>query len=143
MLQLGMESESVRILVIEDDIDQMRVLVRTLQTAGFQVIQAYGGADALRKLKTQKPDLVLTDLSMPQMTGAEVIRAVKADPKTRDIPCVAVTAHMWDYFAEHAGQAGCDGWISKPFKAGRLIEEIGRQLAIRGDSLSHAGPKHT
>lgn len=132
-----------RILVIEDDIDQMRVLVRTLQGAGFQVVQAYGGPDALRKIRAQRPDLILTDLSMPQMSGAEVIRAVKGDPKTRDIPCVAVTAHMWDYLAEHAGQAGCDGWISKPFKASRLLEEIGRQLTIHGDSVSHTTPKHT
>jgi CheY-like chemotaxis protein len=137
-----MEAGSVRILVIEDDIDQMRVLVRTLQNAGFQVVQAYGGADALRKVKMQEPDLILTDLSMPQMSGAEVIRAVKADPQTRHIPCVAVTAHMWDHFAEHAGQAGCDGWISKPFKANRLLEEISRHLVMSGDAASHRPPKH-
>ena len=104
-----------KILVVEDEPDIMRIITHALTAAGYQVIPAYGGEDAIRKVKTHMPDLVLTDLSMPKVSGVEVIQAVKDDPETRHIPVVAVTAHVWGGLAQSAGQVGCDGYISKPF----------------------------
>jgi CheY-like chemotaxis protein len=126
-------------MVIEDDPDLMRIIVRTLQMNGFEVIQAYGGEDAMRKMKLRKPDMIFTDLAMPKMTGVDVIRAVKKDPETRTIPCVAVTAYMWDTIATFAGQAGCDGFIAKPFKASRLLDEVAKHIDLPGRLPSRPG----
>lgn len=118
-----------RILIIEDDPDIMRLLNRTLTSAGYQVVHAYGGEDALRKIQTNVPDLVLTDLAMPRMSGVQVIQTLKRDPETAHIPVVAVTAHMWDGIAQSAGQAGVDGFINKPFSSKTLLQEVAAYLA--------------
>ena len=118
-----------KILVVEDDPDIMHILMHALTGAGFKVVPAYGGEDAIRKVHLHKPDLVLTDLAMPKVSGVEVIHAIKTDPATKHIPVVAVTAHVWDSIAQSAGQVGCDGYISKPFTAKQIIQEIYRHLS--------------
>jgi len=125
-----MDGRAARIMVIEDDHDLMRLITHTLTAAGFQVIQAYGGQDGLRKVRLSRPDLILTDLAMPQMSGVEVIQRVKSDPQTQCIPCVAVTAFMWDSIAQCAGQAGCDSYLPKPFNAVRLLQEVAKYVAL-------------
>ena len=127
-----MDASAARIMVIEDDHDLMRLITHTLSRAGLHVIQAYGGQDGLRKLRLNRPDLILTDLAMPQMSGVEVIQRVKSDPHTNSIPCVAVTAFMWDHIAQCAGQAGCDSYLSKPFNAVRLLQEVAKYVALPG-----------
>ena len=117
-------------MVIEDDPDLMRLLTHMLKAAGFQVVQAYGGEDALRKVKQHKPDLILTDLAMPKMSGVEVIHQIKHDPETELIPCVAVTAFMWDHIAQSASQAGCDSFIAKPFNSVRLLSEVAKYVPV-------------
>jgi len=117
-----------RILVVEDDADIMRILVQTLTTAGYEVVPAYGGEDAIRKVKGQKFQVVLTDLAMPKVSGVEVIQAIKTDPDTSQLPVIAVTAHVWDGIAQSAGQVGCDGYISKPFSTKQLVMEVQKHL---------------
>ncbi len=117
-----------KILVVEDDPDIMRILTHALTTAGYQVVPAYGGEDAIRKVKAQMPDLVLTDLAMPKVSGVEVIDSIKRDPDTQQIPVIAVTAHVWDGIAQSAGQVGCDGYISKPFNAKHVVQEVEKHL---------------
>ncbi len=117
-----------RILVVEDDPDIMRIITHVLSAVGHQVIPAYGGEDAVRKVRTQKVDLVLTDLAMPKVSGVEVIHTIKGDPETRHIPVLAVTAHVWDGIAQSAGQVGCDGFISKPFNTKQLVQEVQKHL---------------
>jgi CheY-like chemotaxis protein len=119
---------TAKILVVEDDPDIMRILTQTLSAAGFQVVPAYGGEDAIKKVRTHMPDLVLTDLAMPEVSGVEVIERVKQDPETQQIPVVAVTAHVWDGLAQNAGQVGCDGYLSKPFTAKQLLQEVHKFL---------------
>lgn len=113
-----------KILIVEDDPDIMRILSQTLSSAGFHVVPAYGGQDAINKVRAQMPDLVLTDLAMPKVSGVEVIEKIKQDPETRQIPVVAVTAYVWDGLAQAAGQKGCNGYISKPFTAKQLLQEV-------------------
>ena len=125
-------------MVIEDDPDLMRLLSHMLKSAGFNVIHAYGGEDALRKVKAQRPALVITDLAMPQMSGVEVIHRIKSDPETAGIPCVAVTAHMWDHIAHSANQVGCDSFIPKPFNAIRLLQEVTKYVPVPGRLPSRA-----
>lgn len=127
-----MEQAAPRIMVIEDDVDLMRLMLHILRSAGYQVVQTYGGADALRKVKMQKPDLVLTDLAMPGMSGVEVIAQIKGDEETRHIPCVAVTAHMWDHIAQAASQSGCESLVGKPFNSVRLLQEVTKYVPLPG-----------
>lgn len=125
-------SRPYRILVVEDDPDLMRIISYTLTSAGYEVVRAYGGEDALRKI--EKPggfDLILTDLAMPKMSGVEVIEAVKTNPDTSHIPIIAVTAYIWDGIAQSAGQVGCDGFIAKPFERTHLLEEVEKHLPPR------------
>jgi CheY-like chemotaxis protein len=117
-----------RILVVEDDPDIMRILVQTLTSAGYEVVPAYGGEDAIRKVRGQKFQVVLTDLAMPKVSGVEVIHAIKNDPETSHLPVIAVTAHVWDGIAQSAGQVGCDGYISKPFSTKHLVMEVQKHL---------------
>jgi CheY-like chemotaxis protein len=118
-----------KILVIEDDPDIMRLLIRTLSGAGYQVVHACGGEDALRKIQAFVPDLVLTDLAMPRMSGIALIQMLKQNPETAHVPIIAVTAHMWDEIAQSAGQAGVDGFITKPFSSKTLLQEVAANLA--------------
>lgn len=117
-------------MVIEDDPDLMRLMSHTLTSAGFNVVQAYGGEDALRKVKLHPFDLILTDLAMPKMSGVEVIQRVKTDPETKHIPIVAVTAYMWDNIAQSAGSVGVDGFVAKPFTAVRLLQEVAKYVPL-------------
>jgi len=125
-----MEASIARVMVIEDAPDLMRLTAHILQSAGFRVVQAYGGEDALRKVKLHKPDLIVTDLAMPKMSGVEVIDKIKHDPETAHIPCIAATAFMWDQIASAASQAGCDGFVAKPFDALRLLHEVSKFVAM-------------
>lgn len=117
-----------KILVVEDEPDIMRIITHALTTAGYVVVPAYGGEDAIRKVKAQRPDLVLTDLAMPKVSGVEVIQAIKSDPETQHIPILAVTAHVWDGIAQSAGQVGVNGFISKPFNMKQLVLEVQKHL---------------
>jgi two-component system, cell cycle response regulator DivK len=121
----------VRILFVDDDPDSMRILGYALRNAGYELVPAYGGADAIAKVKRLRPDLVITDLAMPQVNGVEVIYTIKNDPDTQHIPVLAVTAYIWDSIAHSANQAGCDGYISKPFSAKDVIAKVREHLMSR------------
>ena len=116
------------ILIVEDDPDILRILAHTLTNAGYQVISAAGGEDALQKIKEQKVDLVLTDLAMPKVSGVEVIQQIKRDPETQHVPCIAVTSYVWDQIGATAREVGCDGYIPKPFNNRQLLHDIQKYL---------------
>lgn len=120
------------ILVVEDEQDQMAILTQVLTRAGYRVVSAYGGEDAIHKVKARKIDLVVTDLAMPKVTGIELIQTIKSDPATQHTPVIVVTAHVWDHVGQAASQAGCDGFISKPYTAARLIQEVHKYLKPAG-----------
>jgi CheY-like chemotaxis protein len=124
-------NRKAKLLVVEDDPDIMKILVRTLSDAGYQVVPAYGGEDAINKVRSQKFDLVLTDLAMPRVSGVDVIQAIKANKETANIPVIAVTAHVWDTIAQSAAQVGCDGYVSKPFSPKQLVTELEKHLKPR------------
>lgn len=120
-----------KIVVVEDDPDMIVIIQHALKMAGHAVILALGGEDGIRKIKMHRPDLVVTDLSMPHVSGIQVIAAMKDEPETSDIPIVAVTAHIWDPLAHSAANWGCDAFISKPFNRQNLLSEINRLLRER------------
>jgi CheY-like chemotaxis protein len=95
MMAAASRARGKTILVIDDDPDIVRIIRYMLRDAGCQVSYAYNGADGIQKAKAEKPDLVLTDLSMPNVSGIEVIDALHNDPETQHIPILAVTGHAW------------------------------------------------
>lgn len=123
-----MASERQRILCVEDDPDILRIVTATLKVAGYDAVPAYGGEDALRKLEKETFDLILTDLSMPLMSGIELIQIIKQDPTRKGIPIIAVTAFVWDAMGQSAAELGCDGFLSKPFGSKDLVREVQKHL---------------
>ncbi len=117
------------ILVVDDDPMNLK-LVRVLLTAeGYDVRTAADGGEALAALSSFRPSLVLMDLELPDMDGVELIRRLKADPATRDIVVVALTAHAMKGDEEKALAAGFDGYIAKPIRTRSLASFVAARVA--------------
>lgn len=115
-------------MVVEDDPDAMTITSTMLTIAGYHVLQASSGANALSTLRSQKVDLVLTDMAMPGMSGVDVIAAIRADPFTRKIPVIAMTALRWEELTQSVGQVDCNCHLDKPMGKDLLLREIEKQL---------------
>jgi len=111
-----------RVLLVEDNEDNFELVRFLLERAGYVVLGARNGKEGLKKAGREHPDLILMDLSLPEMDGWAAARAIKADPKTRQIPLLALTAHTLPGDRKRAIEAGCDGYISKPTISAALQE---------------------
>ena len=118
------------ILLVEDNLHNRRIFQGVLAHAGFRVVEAEDGGRALAAVKEDRPDLILMDLSIPVVDGWECTRRLKADPTTRAIPIIALTAHAMRGDEERAREAGCDGYLSKPISPKRVVEEVKKTLKI-------------
>ena len=118
------------ILLVEDNLHNRRIFQGVLSHAGFHVVEAEDGARALDLARSQRPDLILMDLSIPVVDGWECTRRLKADAATRPIPIIALTAHAMRGDEERARAAGCDGYLSKPISPKRVVEEVKRVLKL-------------
>lgn len=114
----------MKILLVEDDDMSRDMLSRRLQRRGHEVVVAEDGASALRLAAEAPPQLVLMDLRMPDPDGWETTRRLKADPRTKDVPVIALTAHTADADRATALQAGCADFDSKPVDIDRLLAKI-------------------
>jgi len=112
------------ILLVEDHEDNRDMLTRRLERKGYRVIAAVDGAEGVAMAGQHRPDLILMDLSLPIMDGWEATRRIKADPNTKDIPVVALTAHAMAGDREKALGAGCDEYETKPVDFVRLMGKI-------------------
>jgi len=117
-----------RILLVEDNAMNRDLLSRRLTKRGFAVIAAVDGVDGLARAHADAPDLILMDLSLPAVDGWEVTRRLKADPATRAIPVIALTAHAMEGDRERALLAGCDDFDTKPIDLERLLAKIAALL---------------
>jgi CheY-like chemotaxis protein len=118
----------VRILLVEDNEMNRDMLSRRLSRRGFEVLLAENGQAGVDLTASQRPDLILMDMSLPVVDGWEATRRIKADPSTSDIPVIALTAHAMASDREMALQAGCDDYDSKPVDLARLIRKIEQLL---------------
>jgi CheY-like chemotaxis protein len=117
------------ILLVEDNEMNRDMLSRRLSRRGFNVLLAENGRAGVELAVSQKPDLILMDMSLPVMDGWEATRRIKADPATAGIPIVALTAHAMANDRDMALSAGCDEYDSKPIDLPRLLQKIERLLA--------------
>ena len=114
----------MKILYVEDNEDNVYMLKNRLSRAGFTVIVATDGAQGVAMATAEKPDLVLMDLSLPVVDGWEATRQIKANPATKHIPVVAITANAMTGDKEKAMAAGCDDFDTKPVDMPRLLGKI-------------------
>jgi CheY-like chemotaxis protein len=117
-----------RILYVEDNEDNIFMLTRRLQRKGYEVVVARDGAEGVAAARGARPALILMDLNLPILDGWEATRALKADPETRGIPVIALSAHAMDTDRDKALAAGCDDFDTKPVELPRLLEKMARLL---------------
>ena len=113
-----------KILLVEDNEPNRFMLSRRLARRGHQVVLAAGGRQGLEMARIEKPDLVLMDLSLPDIDGWEATRRLKADPETSHLPVIALTAHVMPWDRRRALEAGCDEYEIKPVDIHRLLEKM-------------------
>lgn len=117
-----------KILYIEDTEDNRVLVTRRLSRAGHDVLTAGDALAGIEEAKTEAPDLILMDMGLPGVDGWEATARLKADPATRPIPVVAITAHAMAGDRQASLEAGCDDYDTKPFDFPRLLEKINRLL---------------
>jgi CheY-like chemotaxis protein len=120
-----------KILLVEDNEMNRDMLTRRLQRKGYCVVTAEDGEKGLLLARSETPDLILMDISLPVMSGWEVTRLLKANESTRHIPIIALTAHAWVTDREKAIEAGCDDYDTKPVEFGRLSEKMENLLTVK------------
>ena len=128
------------ILLVEDDEDNRAIYRTVLEHSGFNVVMAADGLEALRLAVETRPALVLMDITIPLLDGWEVTRRLKADPATRALLVVALTAHAMVGDREKADAIGFDGYVSKPVEPKRVVEEIRRLLGEPADQAASGLP---
>lgn len=121
-----------RILVVEDNEMNMEVLTRFLRRDGHSVISAGDGRQAVQSARSEAPDIILMDLSLPEMDGWEATRRIRDNPLTRHIPVIALTAHSTSADVRRAVEAGCDHYETKPLEYERLMKKIMGMLERNG-----------
>jgi two-component system cell cycle response regulator DivK len=121
-----------KILLIEDNEMNRDMLSRRLAKRGFDVVVALDGSSGAAAAATERPDLILMDLSLPDMDGCEVTRLVRAEPATAAIPIIALTAHAMETDRLRALDAGCQDYDTKPVDLARLLAKIDALLSPIG-----------
>jgi two-component system, cell cycle response regulator DivK len=117
------------VLVVDDYSDAREMYGEYLRFAGFEVLEAATGVEAVERAIERRPDIILMDLSLPVMDGCEATRRLKADGRTSRIPVVALTGHALAGYSDRARKAGCDAFLAKPCLPEDLVVEINRMLA--------------
>ena len=120
---------SQRILVIEDQEDNRRIVRDLLNSVGYELIEAVNGEEGVRAAADHIPDLILMDIQLPGIDGYEATRQIKANPELQHIPIIAVTSYALSGDDVKAYEAGCNGYVAKPFSPRALLAKIREYLS--------------
>ncbi|MBX7247344.1 MAG: response regulator [Candidatus Sumerlaeaceae bacterium] len=123
-------SEKKKILAVDDESDLLLIIKTALFSEGFDVITASNGPDGLALAEDQKPDLLILDMMMPEMNGFEVLKCMRDNPKTQDIPVIMLTGVSEKSKIRQALDSGIDYYIVKPFEFHDLISKV--KIALEG-----------
>jgi two-component system, cell cycle response regulator DivK len=115
-----------RILIVEDNELSMKLFHDLLEAHGYQTLQTRDGMEALRIAREHRPDLILMDIQLPEISGLEVTKWLKEDDELRSIPVIAVTAFAMRGDEEKFREGGCEDYIAKPISVARLIQTVQR-----------------
>jgi two-component system cell cycle response regulator DivK len=122
---------STRILVVEDNPKNMKLVRDVLEFAGYEVIEATTGEEGVRLAETERPHLILMDLQLPDIDGAEALRRIRVAQDGQNVPVVAVTAFAMDEDRTRAFASGFDGYVEKPISVSRFQQQV-RDFLDRG-----------
>lgn len=120
-----------RILIVDDNPTNLKLVTYLMQQSGYDVTTAADANDAMASIRTTPPDLILMDVQLPGIDGLELTRRLKADPATKPIVIIAVTAYAMKGDQEKALIAGCDDYVTKPIDTKELPLTVARHLAAR------------
>ncbi len=112
------------ILIVEDDELSMKLATDLLQAHGYDTLQSVDGKDTLQLAREHHPDLIIMDIQLPEISGMEYTKMLKADEGLKDIPVLAVTAFALKGDEEKILEAGCDGYIAKPISVPLFLETV-------------------
>jgi CheY-like chemotaxis protein len=129
-----------KVLLVEDNDDNRIIYATALRFAGYEVMEAITGTEGVQQARLGRPDLILMDISVPELDGWEATAILKADPATRNIIIVAVTAHALPGDRERSMAAGCDGYLAKPITPAALLREVDRRFGRTTPSYHPPGP---
>jgi two-component system alkaline phosphatase synthesis response regulator PhoP len=115
-----------KILAVDDERHIVRLIQVNLERAGYQVVTAFDGPEALKKVQSEKPDLVVLDVMMPKMDGFEVLKRLQANPETREVPVIMLTAKAQDADVFRGWASGVSAYLTKPFNPLELITFVKR-----------------
>ncbi|MHB8522179.1 MAG: response regulator [Limisphaerales bacterium] len=121
-----------KILLVEDNEMNRDMLSRRLERRGYTLVMARDGQQGVEMAVSEKPDLILMDLSLPVLDGCEAARRIKATPETHGLPIIALTAHAMASDEQKARDAGCDDFDTKPIELPRLLAKIEAWLGRKG-----------
>ena len=113
-----------RVLIVEDNDLNMKLFNDLLEAHGYFTLQTKDGVEALRMARQHRPDLILMDIQLPEVSGLEVTKWLKEDEDLRAIPVIAVTAFAMKGDEERIREGGCEAYLSKPISVGKFIETI-------------------
>ena len=117
-----------KILVVDDEIYIVHILDFSLGMEGYEVVTALDGEQALEKVKTEKPDLIVLDIMMPKLDGYEVCKSIKSNAATQNIPVILLSAKGRNVDQKMGFDVGADDYITKPFSPRKLVERINQLL---------------
>jgi len=120
--------ENARILIVEDNMDNYELVRIVLERAGYDVFLAVNGRDGVDAARAQKPDLILMDLSMPEMDGWHAAQKLKANEETKSIPLYALSTHTLPHERRRALESGCDGYVAKPIHMKGFLDIVEQAL---------------
>jgi len=113
-----------RVLIVEDNELNMKLFHDLLEASGMTILMTRNGIDALEVAKRERPDLIVMDIQLPEMSGLEVTEKIKSDPDLAPIPVIAVTAFAMKGDEERIRAAGCEAYLSKPISIDRFISTV-------------------
>ncbi|MDZ4765087.1 MAG: response regulator [Chloroflexota bacterium] len=127
---------AIRVLCVEDNPQNMRLVRKILFSAGYELLEAQDGTSGLAAIRAHKPDLVLMDVNLPDIDGLEVTKQIKADPSIAAIPVLALTANAMHGDRDRCLAAGCDGYVPKPITKTELLNTIA--FFVKKSERNHA-----
>lgn len=132
-----------QVLYIEDNRQNMRLVKKFLRMGGYHMIEASDGLSGIEIAKSEKPDIILMDINLPDIDGVEATKRLKEDPDFEMVPIIALTANAMHGDRERFLEAGCDDYLSKPVSKSELLEKIGQHLSGNGSNGATRDPDET
>ena len=126
-------------LLVEDNEDNRTIYSTVLRYLGYQVIEAVDGLEAVALARSERPALILMDISIPGMDGWEATRVLREDPSTRNIPIVALTAHALADDRKRAMEVGFNSYLAKPIEPNAVVAEVRRLIGPAGTPPTRSG----